>query len=266
MQSPRPLPPVIAALQFPPFRGGTRHSMAWYEEFLLQNAAIFVEGGIKAIKIQDETRETGMATQQTVARMAALGRLFRKTYPDIALGIIIQAHDAISPLAIADAADADFVRLKVFVGASLNAEGLREALSVPATDFRAAIERSDIRILADVHDRTSHPLVPVANEMAALWAQNMGADGLVLTGASFADSLNRVEAAKTAGVRRPIFIGGGIDVGNISAALSVADGVVVSSSLLLKSGDPKSLALWDRFAVEQLMAEVSARSNPATSL
>jgi len=265
MQSPRPLPPVIAALQFPPFRGGTRHSMAWYEDFLLQNAAVFVEGGIKAIKIQDETRETGMATQQTVARMAALGRLFRKTYPDIALGIIVQAHDAISPLAIADAADADFVRLKVFVGASLNAEGLREALSVAATDFRAAIARSDIRILADVHDRTSHPLVPVANEMAALWAQNMGADGLVLTGASFADSLNRVETAKTAGVRRPIFIGGGIDAGNIGAALSVADGVVVSSSLLLKSVDPKSLTLWDRLAVEQLMAAVSAR-NPARSL
>ncbi|KQT46353.1 hypothetical protein ASG43_12080 [Aureimonas sp. Leaf454] len=252
--SPRPLPPVIAALQFPPFRGGRRHSMAWYEDFLLQNAAVFVEGGIRAIKIQDETRESAGATQQTVARMAALGRLFRKTYPDIALGIIVQAHDAISPLAIADAADADFVRLKVFVGASVNAEGMRHALSVAATDYRAAIERTDIRIMADVHDRTSHPLAPVANETAALWAQNMGADALVLTGMSFDDSLGRVKAAKSSGVRRPVYIGGGVDADNIGSALAVADGVVVSSSLLLKAADPSSLLQWDRSAVEHLMA------------
>ncbi len=258
MPSPRSLPSVIAALQFPPFRGGALRSMAWYEDYLLANAAVFVEGGIRAIKIQDETRETGAATAQTVARMAALGRLFRRTYPDVALGIIVQAHDAISPLAIADAADADFVRLKVFVGASVNAEGLRNALSVEATDFRASIGRPDIRILADVHDRTSQALAPVADETAALWAQNMGADALVLTGSSFSDSLSKVAAAQAAGVKRPILIGGGIDADNVAEALRTANGVVVSSSLLLRGADEEALVRWDKVAIKRLMERVSA--------
>lgn len=254
-----PLSPVIAALQFPPFRGGTVKPMSWYEDFLLANAAVFVEAGIRAVKIQDETRATGAAQARTLARMSALGRLFRRTYPDVSLGIIVQAHDAVAPLAIADAADADFVRLKVFVGAAVNAEGVRHALSVEATDFRAAIGRPDIAILADVHDRTSHPLVPVTNETAALWAQNMGADALVLTGSSFSDSLGRVEAARQAGVKRPILIGGGIDAGNIATALSTANGVVVSSSLLLKDVSDESLLRWDRGAVDRLLDAAATR-------
>jgi predicted TIM-barrel enzyme len=252
----QPLPPVIAALQFPPFRGGERLSMSWYEDYLLQNAEVFAAGGIMAIKIQDETRETGAATAQTIARMSALGRVFRQAFPDIALGIIVQAHDAIAPLAIADAVDADFVRLKVFVGASLNAEGLRQALSVEATDYRSLLGRPDIQILADVHDRTSHPLAPVGNETAALWAQSMGADAIVVTGATFADSLQRIGLARAAGVKRPMIIGGSIDALNIAEALSHADHVVVSSSLLRKDAGEKDMVRWDREAVLRLMASV----------
>lgn len=231
--------------------------ISWYEDYLLANAEVFVQGGIRAIKIQDETRETGPATQQTVARMSVLGRLFRRSFPDIHLGIIVQAHDAIAPLAIADAVDADFVRLKIFVGAAVNAEGMRQALSVEATDYRSLLERKDIQILADVHDRTCQPLSPVPHEAAALWAQNMGADALVLTGATFEDSLARVTAARNAGVSRPIVIGGSVTAQNIRQALQVADSVVVSTSLL-KRGAKDDLVQWDVAEVEKLVAAVEA--------
>jgi predicted TIM-barrel enzyme len=250
----RRLPRVIAALQFPSFRGIPLPPMSWYEDYLMANAAIFIDGGIQAVKIQDETRETGAAAARTIARMAALGRLFRKAYPDVALGIIVQAHDAVAPLAIADAADADFVRLKVFVGAAINAEGVRNALSVEATAYRAAIGRPDIAILADVHDRTSHPLAAVPRETAALWAKSMGADALVITGSNFSDSLDRIAAARDAGVRGPLFIGGSVDAGNVAQALTVAHGVIVSSSLRLKDAAETDLLRWDRTAVHRLIA------------
>lgn len=245
--------PVIAALQLPPFEGDRRRSIAWYEDFLLSNTRIFAEGGIKAVKIQDETREAGAATPQTVARMSALGRAFRKEYPDMQLGIIVQAHDAIAPLAIADAADAHFVRLKIFVGAAVNAEGMRNALSVAATRYRSDIARPDIKIYADVHDRTCTPLTPVSNETAALWAQSMGADSIIITGSSFEDTLSRIGAARSAGVKRPILIGGGVSADNVAKALEAADAVIVSTSLLRDGAAHDDFNLWDKDKVLRLM-------------
>ncbi len=231
--------------------------MSWYEDFLLTNAEAFVSGGIRAIKIQDETREEGGASPRTVARMSALGRVFRQAYPDVVLGIIVQAHDAISPLSIADASGADFVRLKVFVGTSVNAEGMRNALSVQATSYREAIDRSDIAILADVHDRTSIALSPVDDAAAADWAQKAGADAIVLTGSSFGDSCHRVKQARDAGVACPILIGGGITEANISEGLSLADGVVVSTALMRGDAAAEDLLRWDAQAIRRLMDRVS---------
>ena len=190
-----PVAKIIAALQLPPFRVGATRPMSWYEDFLFSNARIFVDAGISAIKVQDETREEGAAAIQTVARMAALGRAFRREFPGVSLGIIVQAHDAKAPLAIADACDADFVRMKVFVGAAVNAEGMRNALNVSAMQYRDLIGRTDIRIYADVHDRTCVPLAGMPHDTAAVWAQSLGADGIILTGANFADTLAALQMA-----------------------------------------------------------------------
>ena len=247
------LPKVIAALHLPPFAGAGARSMAWYEDYVLANVVVFVEAGVPAVKIQDQTRETGAASPRTIARMSALARTVRKAHPNLYLGIIVQAHDAVAPIAIADAAGADFVRLKIFVGASVNAEGVRGALGVEATRYRETIGRSDIQILADVHDRTSHQLAPVPNEMAASWAEKGGADGLVLTGSSFEDSLARVEAARAAGVTAPILIGGGITGANVVQALSIADGVVVSTSLMRSEQPADDLIRWDVDSARRLM-------------
>jgi predicted TIM-barrel enzyme len=263
-ESSRPQP-IIAALQLPPF-DAARRSVAWYEDFLLSNTRVFAQGGIKAVKVQDETSETGSAAEQTIARMAALGRLFRKEFPDLQLGIIVQAHDAVAPLAIADAADAHFVRLKIFVGSAVNAEGRRDALSVAAMRYRNRIGRGDIKIYADVHDRTAVPLGPVSNEAAALWAQSMGADCLVITGSSFDDTLSRVGQARAAGVRRPIIIGGGVTASNIAAALSAADAVVVSTALLRDGSPSNDMKLWDGDKVARLVEAAQHRQPIPTTL
>lgn len=227
--------------------------MAWYEDYLVTNARLFAGAGITALKIQDETREPAAALPRTIARMSALVRLLRAEMPALRMGIIVQAHDALAPLAIADAAGAEFVRLKVFVGAAVNAEGLRQALSAVAIDYRAAICRPDIAIYADVHDRTAVPAAPVPHEMAAAWAQNMGADALVITGADFADTLARIAAARGNGVTCPILIGGGVTEGNVEDALSVADSVIVSTALLRKGAGPEDMDRWDPGLTERFV-------------
>jgi predicted TIM-barrel enzyme len=225
-------PLVIAALHLPDPVAAGKRSAAWLEDYVLANARVFAEAGVPAVKLQDQTREPGAARVETVARMAALGRMIRAEFPALHLGIILQAHDAEAPIAVAEACGACFVRLKVFVASVVGAEGPKHALAIPARAYRAALPAPGVAILADVFDRTTVPLAPIEPERAALWAEGLGADGLVLTGADFADSLARIGAARAAGVRVPILPGGGVTEDNVAQALGAAQGVVVSSSLM----------------------------------
>lgn len=246
-------PLVIAALHLPDPVVAGRASPAWLEDYVLSNARVFAEAGVPAIKLQDQTRATGAASLETVAVTASLARLIRQEFPQLRLGIIVQAHDAEAPIAIAHAAGACFVRLKVFVGSVLGAEGPKHALAVAARGYRAALDAKGVALLADVFDRTTVPLVDVPPERAALWAEGQGADGLVLTGADFADSLARIRTARAAGVKRPILLGGGVTEANIAEALSVAQGVIVSSSLMRPEAGPRDLLRWDAVRTRRLM-------------
>jgi uncharacterized protein len=249
---------VIAALHLPDPRERPGLSVSWLEDYVLANAAVFVRAGIPAVKLQDQTRTVGPASIETVARMAALCRLIRREYPHLTLGVILQAHDAEGPFAVADAAGAAFVRLKVFVGAAMSAEGEKSALAVAATTYRQRIGARNVSILADVHDRTVQPLGGVSQPQAARWAEQCGADALVITGSSFEDSMARIAAVRGAGVKRPILVGGGIDAGNIGAALAAAEGAVVSTALMRGDAAPEDLVRWDYDACARLMAASDA--------
>lgn len=244
---------IIAALHLPD--PASDCSMAFLEDYVAANAAVFADASVPALMLQDRTREPGAAT---VARMAALARVLRGAHPAMRLGIIVQAHDAAAPLAIAHAAGADFIRLKVFVAASMTAEGPRHALAVAAMQARRAMGAGGVAILADVFDRTSIPMAAVPPAQAARWAEAQGADGLVLTGDSFADSLARVRDARAAGVRAPILVGGGVDETNVADALAVADGAIVSTSLMRPGAASGDLLRWDPDRTRRFMDRVRA--------
>ena len=246
----RPL--AIGALHLPDLSIADHISMAELERYVLRNAEAFVAGGMPALMLQDQTRVAGRARPDTLALMGVLGRLIRGAFPELALGIIIRAHDARAPLAIAHAVGASFVRIKVYVGSVMSAEGPKHGLGVEARTYRHELGRDDIAILADVHDRTTVPRDGVTQPEAALWAEQLGADGLILTGSSFANSLDRVAAARAAGVRAPLLIGGGVDEENIGNALCAASGVIVSRSLM---GPPGGEGVrWDPARVRALIA------------
>lgn len=231
--------------------------MAWYEDFLLSNARRFVENGITAIKVQDETVLSGPADERIIARMASLGHAVRREFPSLTLGIIVQAHDPKAALAIADACGAHFVRLKIFAGAAINAEGVRQALGPDAVAYRDAIGRPDIKIFADVQDRTSVPLQNVPSEVAAGWTERLGADALVITGSDYQDTKERIARARTSGVKSPILIGGSVTKDNVQDALSVSNGVVVSSSLVRPGATRDAFDRWDPSRIRQFMEAAS---------
>jgi uncharacterized protein len=244
-------PLVIAALHLPPF--SRQNSMAWLEDYVATNARIFAKAGVPFIKLQDQTREAGPMRLEALAVMAALGRFLRSETPGMGLGIIVEAHDPEAAIAIAHAAGADFVRLKVFVGGMMTAQGPRHGIGAQAVAFRESIGGGAIAILADVHDRTAVPLAGETPELAAEWAQKTGADGLIITGADFPDSLVRIERARTAGTRRPVLLGGGVTEDNVKDALAIADGVIVSTSLMRKGALAAEILKWDADLTQRFM-------------
>ena len=252
-----PRPFIAGALHLPPLGARRRQSIAQLEDYVLANARAFVDGGIEVLIIQDQTRAPGPASAETIAVTSSLVRLVRAAHPRLVLGVIVQAHDAEAPLAIAHASGADFVRLKILVGQSMTAEGPRSGLGVAASHYRDALGRPDIGILADVHDRTSVPSHGVPFERAAAWTVSLGADCLVITGDSFADTLARIAALRRSGVSVPIVIGGGIDQQTIGEALRHADGAIVSRSLMLQQPTEQDGVRWDSHRIRRLLEQAS---------
>jgi hypothetical protein len=256
-------PLVITALHLPEMGMGHKPlSMNWLEDYVLKNLAVFVTGGIPAVILQEETLNPNHARPENIAVMAALARIARHEFPDLQLGIILQAHDPLAPLAIAHASGASFVRIKVFVGAMLKAEGIQQGCAVAARDYRAILGREDIQILADVHDRTGYPVTGEPIEVAADWAARSGADGLILTGFTYEESLHYLDSVHKAGIQKPLLLGGGADESNVAEVLGHADGVIVSSALKRKEVAPDDLVLWDLDGIKRFMEAAHKHARP----
>jgi predicted TIM-barrel enzyme len=113
----------------------------------------------------------------------------------------------------------------------VKAEGILQGCAHEAISYRSQIGAENIAILADVYDRTGEPLGRVSLKEAATQAAVFGrADGLILTGHSFEESLSMLAEVESADLGLPLLLGGGANTTNINRALAFADGVIVSSA------------------------------------
>lgn len=239
-------PLVVAALHLPDFSRSPQRSVAWLEDYVVTNARLFAEAGIPWVKLQDSTRSAKPARPETLALMASLGRLIRDECPSLGLGIIIEAHDPSAAIAVAHATGAGFVRLKVFVGGVMTAQGPRYGLGAEAFTYRAQLGATEIAILADIHDRTAVSLTHESQPFAAEWAVKTGADGLIITGSDLDDTCMRINALRKARITRPILIGGSVTESNVAQALKSSQGVIVSTALMRKDALSEEKLRWDR--------------------
>jgi hypothetical protein len=240
---------TVAALHLPAMPSAAQpgaRSLSEVEDYALRNARIAFENGIEALYIQDlgDSPVAPSATPHTIARITAVGSALRRSFPDAPLGVCLMAHGAEAPLAVAQAMDADFVRLKVYLGAMVKAEGVLQGCAWEAIQYRAAIRAEEVRILADVYDRTGIPLAPLPIREAVRQATTYGhADGVVLTGADLGETLRMVSEVRGAEQGVPLIAGGGVTVETVARALGTADAVIVSTAL-------KRVASWSPAGLE----------------
>lgn len=259
---------VIAALHLPPLPG-SRHPSAQSVDSAVTHALRNTEkawrAGVRALYIQD-TADTPLAPSvqpHTVAALSVVGAALRREFPDLTLGICMMSHGAREPLAVAQAIGAQFVRLKVYVGVMVKAEGILQGCAYEAVQYRAQIGAEDIQILADVYDRTGEPLGrrPLIEEarQAAVFGR---ADGLILTGLSLDESLQMLEEARSAGLSVPLLLGGGATAENIGRFAQYTDGVIVSTAFKAGGGWTRQglLEEWEERRIAAFMQAVAAVS------
>jgi len=228
--------PVIGMVQLPPLAGGANYDGSGFAAVLsagLSEARILAENGVDALMIQN----LGDIPVDTHARPVQVAWMTRVTSEinaafDIPVGLNLLENDAEAMFAIASAAAADFVRIKIYVGAMMTPFGIETAQAHTAIKARTSWGARDVAILADVHDRTGTPLATGGFEEDVEFAIRLGfADGLVLTGKSHAESLDLVARARAKYPEVPILVGGGVTAANLHEFTRQASGTIVSTSM-----------------------------------
>jgi membrane complex biogenesis BtpA family protein len=226
---------LIGMIHLPALPGSATYQGQPFEEIVEQavrDARALRSAGFHAGIIQNthDLPFTATAPPETIAFLSAVGWEIRGEV-DLPLGVNVLKNDAESALAVAAAVRAAFVRLKVYVGAMLGAEGVLQPSAPIALRTRQRLG-SSTEIWADLFDRTSVPLVEQPLEQMAEWAVKFGgASAVIVTGSDWRSTLAMCEAARRGAPTAAIAIGGGVTHANVGEAFEHADVVIVGSAL-----------------------------------
>lgn len=252
--------PVVVALHLLPFPCWGEPSSRGVDEierFVIESVAVLVRSGVDAVIVQDQmTRADVDGAPFAAAHLTLAARAVRHAFPELPLGIIANQHGARTPLAVAKAVGAQFVRLKAYVGAMVKAGGIEQGCAFDAIRYRAQLGPEDIAIVADLFDRSGSPLGDATIEKASEWAVRAGrAEALVLTGRDFQSSLELIGRVRSRWLGRPLLLGGDATADNVGAAMQAADGVIVSTALKRVDGTAEQLRdhPWDEHAVRRFV-------------
>ncbi len=150
----------------------------------------------------------------------------------IPIGVQMMLNDWKTSFAIAKAVGAKFTRLDVFVDHVSSKWG--EINPVPEEIFshKNAIY-PELLLLTDIQVKYKTMLTPRPLAVSAELVINSGSDGLVITGQATGveTPIEKIREVRKAFPQFPIFVGAGVNEGNIREQFSVANGAIIGSSI-----------------------------------
>jgi membrane complex biogenesis BtpA family protein len=188
--------------------------------------------GIIVENFGDAPFRIGRVPPDTVAGMTLLVDRVKQV-TSLPLGINMLRNDALSALAVAVAAGAQFIRVNIHYGIMAADEGMVEGEAFTTLRQRQSLG-ADVKILADVLVKHAVPLGDLDLGLMARETAYRGlADGLIVTGPvtgkpAFAPD---VAVARQAVPDRLLLVGSGVDADNAHELLDQADGAIIGTSL-----------------------------------
>jgi membrane complex biogenesis BtpA family protein len=228
----------IGVIHLPPLPGSPRWGgdLSAVLEQAEREAATLVEGGANGIIVEnfgDAPFRIGRVEPETVAAMTRAVDLVCRATP-LPVGVNMLRSDARSALAVAVAADAQFIRVNIHYGTMAADEGLVTGEAYETLRRRRLMAAEHISIFADVLVKHA---VPLGEPDLALIARETAyrglADVLIVTGPvtglpAVADDVATVRRAVP---DRPLLVGSGVNANNAAQFLAHADGAIVGTGL-----------------------------------
>ncbi|PXX95733.1 BtpA family membrane complex biogenesis protein [Marinifilum breve] len=211
-----------------------KHSIEEICEIAVQEAKTYEEVGLDAIMIEnmhDVPYLKGAVGPEITASMAVVAKAIREAV-NLPLGIQILAGANKEALAVAKAANFQFMRAEGFVFGHVADEGYIDSCAGELLRYRKAIGAEDVKIFTDIKKKhSSHALTSdVDIDETAKAAEFFLSDGLIVTGSSTGKAvyLHELKSLKDK-VQIPVLIGSGITAENLEEYWNYAAGFIVGS-------------------------------------
>ncbi len=231
-------PALIGAVHVKPLPGAAdfrgAKSIDQIVDEALQDAETYLDGGADGIILEnmhDLPYLRGRVEPETTAAMTRVAVAIRQRFT-CPIGVQLLAAANREALAVAIAAELDFLRVEGFVFAHIGDEGLHQSCAPELIRLRAALGAQHIKIYADIKKKHSaHAITEdLSLEETAHAAEFFKADGVIVTGLRTADAPAPHLVHATAGaVKIPVLIGSGITPENLDKYKDGAAGYIVGT-------------------------------------
>lgn len=173
----------------------------------------------------------GRVGPEIVAAMTLLAAAVRAE-SRLPTGIQILAGANREAMAVALAAELDFIRAEGFVFAHIADEGFIDSSAAELLRYRRAIGADRIQVWADIKKKhASHALTAdISLGETAAAAEFLRADAVIVTGGVTGQPPTPEDVRAAHGrTRLPMFVGSGVDTENVGTFLPWCDGLIVGS-------------------------------------
>ena len=253
--------PIIGMLHLPPLPGSYNYDgqpLDEIVEYALREAEILASSGFDGFLMQNAgDRPASLEIcPEKVAYMSVVGAAVRRAHPTIPLGVNVCWNVPKATIAVCHAVDGVFIRLEhVYIGMAITAHGPVYGCAYEATQFLKLLDAKHIRILADVYEKHSAPIGRMSIEQAARQATGAcEAHAVIITGSTFAESMEMMQTIKKSSPTMTVILGGGSAPTNVAEALRLTDGIIVGRSLKAR---PDVRAPIDRARAQAYMEAVA---------
>ena len=199
----------------------------------VQEAKLYQEAGLDGLILENMHDLPYLKRQvgpEITTAMTAVAVAVRKAV-EFPIGIQILAGANKQALAVALAADLQFVRCEGFVFAHVADEGLMQSDAGQLLRYRKLLEAEDIAIFTDIKKKHSaHNITSdVSLAETAKAAEFFLTDGVIISGSSTGKAVDSKELATLTQISVPIILGSGLTAQNISQYWNLAQGFIVGS-------------------------------------
>ena len=218
---------------------GTPASQCTVREIVAQavrEARIYRDGGVHGVGIEnmhDVPYLRGSVGPEITAAMTAVALAVQDAC-GLPCGIQILAGANHEALAVAHAANLQFVRVEGYAFAHVADEGIIESSAASLLRYRRAIGAEPVQVWADVKKKhSSHAITAdVGIGETATAVEFMRADAVIVSGAATGLEASDADIADVRQqCRLPLFLGSGVTADNLRRYYPLADGFIVGTFL-----------------------------------